>query len=211
MEVKGTIGMRLVAFDSYDDYVRAQTSTNLRKQERVWISKSVIRFITKFVKRYVSEPRLGICHGVRNGHEVWALADHLPGVEIVGTEIAAGCEQFEGVVRHDFHEPRAEWVGAAGFVYTNSLDHAYDPYKAVNCWMDQLQPGGALMVEWSQSHAGRVNLADCFAAGLDEYWTLLEGFGPVRCRKLKAGNCAYVFTVQKPIPLAPPPPEAKES
>jgi len=46
----------------------------------------------------------------------------------------------------DFHAVRPEWRGAVDFVYSNALDHSFNATLAISSWLEELAPGGAVLV-----------------------------------------------------------------
>ena len=133
----------------YETYKATQIRWNKAKLEKIWADDLTLEAVAQDIqKRGFTR---GICHGARNGYEVRWLADRL-NVDVIGTDISDTAPQF-GLVVHDFHEPRREWVGAFDFVYTNSLDQALDPQKALDTWADQLTPKGCIYVEHTMLHS----------------------------------------------------------
>ena len=163
--------MRLREFDTYADYVRVQTAVNKQKLGRTWATSRDIKAVAGYIQSHIPDARFGICHGVRGGWEVEALASALPGVRVIGTEISETATQQENVIQWDFHEVKDEWLGAVDFIYTNSWDHSYDPEHALDQWMRCIKPSGRCFVEWSRGASERDmrTEADCFGASAEEY------------------------------------------
>lgn len=137
--------MNIWKYGSYEEYVAAQTEANKRKIKNVWVRKETIELIAQ---RIVSPVRNILCHGTRNGAEQHFFKQQFPLAHVVGTEISDTASDFKFTVHHDFHKPRAIWVEACDIVYSNSLDHSYDPRLALTTWRDQLNPlGGRLFIE----------------------------------------------------------------
>lgn len=162
--------MKQYAYESRDEYRRAQIAANHRKLRSVWALPDNIRHLAGLV----GTAEFGICHGTRNGAEQRWFAECLQ-CSVVGTEISDTADRFAATVQWDFHEPRAEWVGAADFVYSNSLDHAFDPQLAVHTWAEQLKAGGYLLIEHSADCDGEaaVTRHDPFGASVDEVVSLV--------------------------------------
>jgi SAM-dependent methyltransferase len=165
--------MEMRKFSSYAEYVETQTRVNLRKLSSVWVTPADVEAIAAAIRKYVPGARAGICHGVRNGWEVHALRDRL-GIDVVGTEISGTAARFEYVIQWDFHEPRTTWRERFDFVYSNSLDHSYDPEKCLNSWSLSLRPGGLFILHWGHGHTGAQTPADCFSATKAEYLELMR-------------------------------------
>lgn len=153
----------------YKEYVNTQTSGNKQKIEQSWITKSDVEFISTIVKRHTPRPTFGICHGTRQGLEQKWFADAL-GCKVIGTEISDTATQFANTVQWDFHETKAEWHHTADFVYSNSLDHAYDPQKALRAWVDTLTDNGVCILEHTQNHQpSAVSKLDPFGVQLEYF------------------------------------------
>jgi hypothetical protein len=191
------------SFD-YERYRQVQTEGNKTKLDYVWVRQENVAFLSEYIRKTVGQPRLGICHGTRRGKEQEWFRQYL-GCEVIGTEISDTAEQFPHTIRWDFHEPRPEWLGAADFIYSNSLDHSYDPEKCVNVWMSCLREGGLCVIEHSSDDEGSSEI-DPFGAGivLMPYLILKWGRGRYGIRELieapSKGGCVkylYFIVIQK--------------
>lgn len=171
--------VRRLAFTSYDDYVAAQLKTNEVKRDRVWVLENELATLAAEIRRAVPNPRFGLCHGVRNGAEVKRLRELL-GCEIQGTEISPSAADFQHVIQWDFHQVKPEWLGRCDFIYSNSLDHSYDPQVCLAAWLSCLAPGGRCFIHWSREHDhtdfGK-NGSDCFQATRQGYRALIDAVG----------------------------------
>lgn len=94
----------------------------------------------------------GICHGARNGYEVSWFREHLGG-DVIGTDISETATQFPHMHVWDFQEENPDWAGQFDFVYTNSLDQAMDPARALNVWAGQIIDRGRIYVEHTMEHS----------------------------------------------------------
>lgn len=160
--------MKLLKFDSYEEYKRVQTKVNKRKLKKVWVTDDELLFVAHFVQEHIPEVAFGLCHGVRNGYEVHKL-HALLGVPILGTEIAETAHKFPHVIQWDFHEVQEEWIGNVDFIYSNSWDHSYDPERMLKNWMRCLRPHGRCFLPWTRDHDEHaVREADCFGLSLEE-------------------------------------------
>jgi len=144
--------MKVYEYPSYEAYVAAQNEANAEKISNVWVMRETIEEIWRRVKYPV---RRILCHGTRNGAEQKLLQHFFPTANIIGTEIADTAGQFQNTVQHDFHKPRAEWLGRFDIVYTNSWDHAYDPRLALQTWHRQLACGRCLFLEHAPDNVAR--------------------------------------------------------
>lgn len=148
------------SFD-YGSYVKAQTEGNKKKIQNVWVYEENIEYISRYIRKKVNPVRFGLCHGTRRGKEQEWFKKYL-GCDVIGTEISDTAEQFPDTIQWDFHETKPEWIGAVDFIYSNSLDHSYDPKKCLAAWMSCLGPTGICIIEHSSQ---------------DEVSTSLDPFG----------------------------------
>ena len=134
----------------YAAYRSTQIHWNKAKLGKIWADDRTLEAIAVDLDR--RGLRTGICHGARNGYEVSWFRDRL-GSDVIGTDISDTAVEFPHMVVHDFHEPRDEWIGKFDFVYTNSLDQAFSPERALAAWSDQLRPNGCIYIEHTMQHA----------------------------------------------------------
>lgn len=139
------------AFD-YARYQQVQTHANLEKIDKVWATEANIRFYSDQLRDLLARPpEFGLCHGTRRGLEQAWFAEEL-GCEVLGTEISPSSIRFKQTINWDFHDVKSEWIGNVDFIYSNSLDHSYDPSLALQSWGRCLKPGGLMLLEWSDRH-----------------------------------------------------------
>jgi len=138
--------------DGYEDYKRVQILHNVRKINEVWADELTLKTIASYIKDNIGVVRGGICHGTRRGFEQ-AEFSKLLGCPVLGTEISDTAAQFPDTVQWDFHDQKAEWQNAFSFVYSNSLDQAFDPRKALSTWAAQLEPTGLLFLDHTMFHS----------------------------------------------------------
>lgn len=152
----------------YNEYVNVQTVLNKEKIKGVWIKESEIKFISKFITGS------GICHGARNGFEVRIFRQYVND-KVIGTDISDNANKY-GLIQWDFHNENKVWINRFDFVYTNSLDHSYDPERAIKVMMGQIKLGGKCII-----HVGGVsdllrNKADCFCASHEEFMKMFSNY-----------------------------------
>lgn len=163
--------MELHTYPDYDTYKKIQIEANERKLDWVWAREENIRIASEKLFDWIT-PKFGICHGTRRGEEQAWFKKYL-NCQVIGTEISPTATQFSNTVEWDFHEIKPEWVGACDFIYSNALDHAYDPSKALSAWRDCLKDCGVLVLEWGGGHNKNSHI-DPFAATVDEYISILK-------------------------------------
>lgn len=168
--------MKLFQHTSYDEYRDAQIEKNRRKLERVFVTSHEIDVIVDRIPRPVT---LGLCHGVRTGWEVHAFRRALGTDAILGTEISPTAAGMDGCIVWDFHEVKPEWLDRTDFIYSNALDHSYDPAMCLARWLSCLSPRGVCVIDWHKTLLSRVDSADCFKASTREVGRLCEGVGRI--------------------------------
>ena len=159
----------------YEKYRAAQTAANRKKLDNVWVREENIEFLANYIKKTVGDPSFGICHGTRRGKEQEWFIKYL-GCEVIGTEISDTATDFPHTIQWDFHEVKPEWVDSTDFIYSNSLDHSYDPDKCLNAWMSCLSSKGVCIIEHSSGHE-RAHEVDPFGAHISQMPSLILAWG----------------------------------
>lgn len=130
----------------YERYREVQTAGNKRKIQKVSVIEDNIKFLSAYIKQKKSPLRFGLCHGTRRGLEQKWFRTYL-NCEVLGTEISDTATEFPDTIQWDFHETKPEWIEAVDFIYSNSLDHSYDPGTCLKAWMSCLSPDGICILE----------------------------------------------------------------
>ena len=135
----------------YDQYRAVQIQHNKEKLDLVWADEATLEEIVRDLKaNRLTGP--GICHGARNGFEVSWFREQL-GSDVIGTDISETASEFDNMVTWDFHEVNPEWSGRFDFIYTNSLDQAFAPDKALAAWVQQISKNGRIYIEHTMAHS----------------------------------------------------------
>lgn len=135
--------MKIYQYNSYEDYVAAQVEANVKKIKNIWVERKTIEDIK--TRQPVAHTIL--CHGTRNATEQKYFRKFYPNAEIVGTEISHTARHFPMTVQWDFHNVNPKWINKFNIVYSNAIDHSYDPIKMLTTWRDQLKGCGRLYLE----------------------------------------------------------------
>ena len=194
-------------YESYEQYKAIQTSANRRKIERVWADEGTLTLLCSELRQEFAgrSGLVGICHGTRNGFEQGFFASQAGFDEVFGTEISDTAERFPRTRQWDFHDVNSEWVRKFDFVYSNSLDHAWNPKLALETWLNQLKPDGILALEHTVGHAPE-NTSEVDPFGVRPTvmpYVLCLWFGHdicIRCvkgRKSNYGVEVWLFLVRK--------------
>jgi methyltransferase family protein len=173
------------SFD-YDKYRQIQVEGNKKKLGWVWVREPNISFLADYIRKTIGQPEFGICHGTRRGLEQQWFRKYL-GCEVIGTEISDTANDFPHTIQWDFHEVKREWIDSVDFIYSNSLDHSYDPPKCLNAWMQCVRPGGLCILEHgSLSTPEGASELDPFGAELEHmpYLITLWGNGKFCVRQI---------------------------
>lgn len=175
---------------SYSEYVEEQQRANIAKIKGQWVPRKAIKYLSRLLRRkLIFTKGFGICHGTRQGNEQRWFHEFLgEGVKVIGTEISNTATMFPNTIKWDFHAVKDEWIGAVDFIYTNALDHSFNPKFAVSQWAKCLTPQGVIILEWtSSSDATHKNKHDIFGANRTTYEALLIHAG---LSIIQVVNCA---------------------
>ena len=135
----------------YAEYRDVQIHHNKRKLQNVWADDVTLGVIAEDLKAH-GLGATGVCHGARNGYEVEWFRKTLGG-DVIGTDISETATDFPNMHVWDFQDENPDWAGRFQFVYTNSLDQAMEPNRALSSWTKQLAPGGRIYIEHTMAHS----------------------------------------------------------
>lgn len=147
----------------YEEYRATQILHNKKKLDKVWADTITLSTIVDDLRSH-GLGATGMCHGARNGFEVSWFRKHLGG-DVIGTDISRTATDFPHMHVWDFHDHNPDWVGRFDFVYTNSLDQAIEPSRALDTWARQINPRGRIYIEHTMAHSAiHANSMDPFGA-----------------------------------------------
>ncbi|MFQ5952111.1 MAG: hypothetical protein ACE5JK_01740 [Candidatus Omnitrophota bacterium] len=164
--------MKLHKYKNYNEYLEAQKKANINKLSWVWADKKEIKCISDYIKKNIPNASFGICHGSRNGVEVKWFREFL-GIEVIGTDISETAKNFPNLIQWDFHKVKDEWIDNVDFIYSNSLDHTYDPAMCLDQWMKCIKKDGLCFIEWTKGHIPS-DVSDPFGATMNNYKNLIK-------------------------------------
>lgn len=144
-----------------------------------FVDQKSVEHIAAWMNQNMGNVTYGICHGTRQGNEQRWFAESLAGdVHVLGTEISDTAAQFPNTIQWDYHHIKEDWLNRFDFVYSNTLDHSYEPQLAIDRWMTTLNEKGKLFLEWTQEgHTARAtSKLDPFGADLGGYVKLLKTY-----------------------------------
>ena len=128
----------------------------MRKIKNVWVDRHTIETIAA---RH-DQVQAILCHGTRNATEQRYFLESFPQAKITGTEISPTADQFPMTVQWDFHEVNADWTGRMDIVYSNAIDHSYDPVLALRVWATGT--GGTVIASLLQASSRNVRTCPLF-------------------------------------------------
>ena len=171
------------SFD-YDKYRNVQIKANKKKIDKVAVLEENIAFLSDYVKGKLGDVQFGICHGTRRGKEQKWFGKYLD-CEVIGTEISDTAKDFPNTIQWDFHDVKSEWIDSVDFIYSNSLDHSYNPEKCLDVWMSCLKNKGMCIIEHS-SDSEAARQMDPFGAPITlmPYLILVWGKGVYSAREI---------------------------
>ncbi|WP_066162092.1 methyltransferase domain-containing protein [Aliarcobacter skirrowii] len=177
-------GVKLLSYQNdegdfdYDKYKNIQEKGNLDYLDSVWVIEDNIKFLSDYLsEKYKQKISFGICHGTRNGKEQEWFKKYLK-ADVLGTEISKSAQQFPDTIQWDFHEIKDEWINSVDFIYSNALDHSYNPEECLNTWIKCLKPGGFCILEHSHLHSpAGVTELDPFGATIEIMPFLIAKWG----------------------------------
>lgn len=149
--------MKKYSYQNYQNYLNAQIDTTTKKMGKMsWIEDRIINTIAD----YVGDCESVLCHGTRSGEEQIKFKERF-GEQcfVVGSELHPDGAKYPMTVVHDFNEVYEEWVGRFSIVYSNALDHCFDPEKTLSVWSDQVNENGKLIIEWHPGSGGHSNVS----------------------------------------------------
>jgi SAM-dependent methyltransferase len=164
----------------FEAYQREQERGNRAKIDQVWTNEPNLRFLGAWLTAHGSRPQFVVCHGTRNGFEQ-RVFHSVFGCEVIGTEISSTASQFPMTIQADFHEAQPAWDGKVDLVYSNSLDHAYDPAQALRSWARSVKDRGFIILDKaSDSDPHGVSDLDPFGISLANLLVfVLEALGDI--------------------------------
>ncbi len=177
--------MKIYKYKNAEEYIKAQEE-GVYNHPKVpdainykWVQYSDIEFIKdNIITPYFSKlniiPKYGICHGAKSGQEnKWF--EEITGIDFIGTDIIIETNEEMKLIQWDFHETKDKWKNKFDVIYSNALDHSYDPRLALKQWASSLSPHGICVLEWSKHDAEEyVTHVDPFGASLEEYKTIIN-------------------------------------
>lgn len=127
----------------YQQYLKNQItraeSKWARKPHYNDIFKANLLTAWKSAKDLLGDPKEICCMGVRDGTEMFEFKNYYRKATVWGVDITKNIFTIRlipgvKVELKDFNDLPKEWVNKFDLVFSNSLDHAFDPIKTVEEW-----------------------------------------------------------------------------
>jgi len=167
--------MNIYKYKSKEQYRKVQEAGNIKKLDCVFVNEKVVNYLSEYIKENIKNPSFGICHGTRRGVEQKLFAEKTS-AKVIGTEISLTATQFPDTIQWDFHDVKDEWINNVDFIYSNSIDHSYDPIMVLSQWLSCLKDNGLCFIEYTYFNKKFTKL-DCFSASRDEMINLINEVG----------------------------------
>ena len=163
--------MKVFQYKNYDHYVEEQMRGNKEKESRQFNGQVRIKEIHRRIP--TTSVTSIICHGTRSGGEQKEFLKYYPNAYVIGTEISDTATKYELTVEHDFSVQKEQWVNKFDIVYSNAIDHAFDPTVTITTWKEQLSPTGKLAVDWNTAHSLKSTAMDPVSGSVKEFKNFL--------------------------------------
>ena len=138
----------------YEKYVATQELINKKKLSFGGPSKEKMDLIIKDIFKNIGMKKVnfGLCHGTRRGEEQLYFSKRLKKlaihkIKVIGTEISSTASKFPLTIQWDFHNIKKEWENNVSFIFSNSLDHSYDPIFCISQWIKCLMIDGVIYIQ----------------------------------------------------------------
>jgi hypothetical protein len=138
----------------YQAYLKAQIEATKQKApiKKTWELEENIKYLCGVIKDLVPRAKNILVHGSRNGEEQKWFRKYLKGCIAFGSEICPELKDIPNTVIWDFNKVNPDWIGRMDVIFTNSLDHVYNPVETVPIWLKQLTSRGRLIIEYTIQH-----------------------------------------------------------
>jgi len=179
--------------DDYEAYAKAQGEKASRELHVHFATERVLDAVSTYLKRHFSTSHgmrqclRGLCHGAKTGEEVRVLRRRLqdgggPSCNgndaVLGTDISWEAVQASNgdVIQLDFHLVNMAWKGVWDFIYANTLDHAYDPPRALAGWRWSLRDSNSVLVLHRSGFHSTMHIdgSDVYGGSIGDYCSVVK-------------------------------------
>lgn len=183
----------------YEEYLAIQQSRFNRKWGTRADARSALqrRFDELFgeIGDTLQSCRKIACMGIRNGAEYSEFSARLPQATVYGVDLGQRVgEVGPHCYQYDFHHLPDDWSDKFDLVFSNSLDHSFEPAIALKEWTRVVKPGGYLLIDFTTQAP---NWADRFGFEEADVPKLFEPSQYDLIRKPFLQTDAFMVLVQK--------------
>lgn len=112
-------------------------------------------------KEYIGKPGTIVCLGIRSGNEYNPMTKAYPEAEVYGVDIHPEVTKVgKNCFAYDFNKLPAEWQNKFDFIYSNSLDHAFNVGDTIKEWTRIAKADATMLLVLSS--CGVTNYADVY-------------------------------------------------
>lgn len=143
-----------------DQITRAESKWG-RKHDYDEIFKQQLNLTIDDVEGYIGYPKTICCMGCRTGTEVFEFKERYPEAQVYGVDITDRIETIRShlavkITLQDFNNLPLAWADKFDLIYSNSLDHAYEPKDTLKEWHRVASHEGYLLLEFSTTPANGI-------------------------------------------------------
>jgi SAM-dependent methyltransferase len=148
----------------YKEYLKQQIVRAESKWGRKWgydeIFKQQLNLSIDDIEEFIN-PTSICCMGVRTGTECFEFKERYPKAEVYGVDITENINTIRThldvkIFLQDFNNLPESWGDKFDLVFSNSLDHSYNPADTIKEWHRVTQNGGHLFLEFSTTPANKI-------------------------------------------------------
>lgn len=125
------------------------------------IFKQALRLTIDSVKKEIGEPKDICCMGCRQGTEVFEFKERFTKAKVYGVDITDNIDSIRThldvhIEKQDFNKLPDDWEDKFDLIFSNSLDHSYDPEQTIKEWARVTRSGGHMLLELSTTPANNI-------------------------------------------------------
>lgn len=143
-----------------DQITRAESKWG-RKPDFDEIFKQTLRLTIDQVDDYIKNSRDICCMGCRQGTEVFEFKERYPNAKVHGIDITKNIDTIKThlsvhIELQDFNKLPDDWDNKFDLVFSNSIDHAFNPTETLQEWYRVTRDDGYLLIEFSTHPATNI-------------------------------------------------------
>jgi hypothetical protein len=151
--------MKRYKLDDYELYKHVQIRRSDQKWGSLTFDKQEFINSTNRIMGYLKDIKSICCLGIRDGNEFKISQELFKGCEVYGVDINPKVKEVAGsTLCCDFNNLPPNWTDKFDFVYSNSLDHAFDIKKTILEWRRICK--GYILIRFAKHN---INTADLYS------------------------------------------------